>query len=42
MAWCFLLPPLLLWLVVMPRRQGPRPKRPSLDDIDRIESRDLV
>lgn len=42
MAWCFLVPPLLLWLIFMPKRQGPRPKRPSLDDLDRIEQRDLT
>ncbi|MCH9764812.1 MAG: hypothetical protein K0U34_02300 [Alphaproteobacteria bacterium] len=36
MAWGFIipvLPPLLL--LIMPRHQGPRPKRPSLDDDDR-------
>jgi len=42
MAWCFLVPPLLIWLFFMPKRQGPRPRRPSLDEIDRIEHRDLV
>lgn len=36
MAWGFIipiLPPLLLLL--MPKRHGPRPRRPSLDDDDR-------
>lgn len=42
MAWCFLVPPLLLWLIFMPKRQGPRPRRPSLDDLDRVEQRDLT
>jgi hypothetical protein len=42
MAWCFILPPLLIWLLFMPKRQGPRPKRPSLDELDRIEQRDSV
>ena len=42
MAWCFLLPPLVLWLAVMPKKQGPRPRRPSLDELDRIEQRDLT
>ena len=42
MAWCFLLPPLLLVLLLMPKRQGPRPRRPSLDEIDRAEHRDYM
>lgn len=36
MAWGFIvpiLPPLLL--LIMPRRQGARPRRPSLDEDDR-------
>lgn len=24
MAWCFVVPPLLLWLIVMKRKAGPR------------------
>jgi 4-amino-4-deoxy-L-arabinose transferase-like glycosyltransferase len=40
MAWCFIVPPLVLWLLLMPKRQGPRPRRPSLDDLDRAEQRD--
>lgn len=42
MAWCFLVPPLLLWLLLMPKKQGPRPRRPSLDELDRIENRDIL
>lgn len=34
-AWCFLLPPLVIWLLLLPRHQGPRPRRPSLDEEDR-------
>ncbi len=34
-AWCFLVPPLVLVLLVLPKRQGPRPRRPSLDEEDR-------
>lgn len=34
-AWCFLVPPLAIWLLLMPKRQGPRPRRPSLDEEDR-------
>ena len=41
MAWCFLFPPLVLWLILMPRKQGARPRRPTLDEIDRVEGRDL-
>lgn len=42
MAWCFLVPPLVLWLLFMPKKKGPRPRRPSLDDIDRADNRDLL
>ncbi|HMN36617.1 MAG TPA: hypothetical protein PKD49_02750 [Hyphomicrobium sp.] len=34
MAWCFLFPPLILWLMLMPRNTGPRPKTQPLDDLD--------
>jgi hypothetical protein len=30
-AWCFLFPPMLLILLVMPSNKGPRPSRPSID-----------
>lgn len=42
MAWCFLFPPLILWLLLMPKKQGIRPRRPSLDELDRAEHRDLT
>ncbi|MGQ0456491.1 MAG: hypothetical protein ACT4OU_05460 [Hyphomicrobium sp.] len=35
MAWCFLLPPLVIWLMLMPVNKGPRPRQPRLDDLDR-------
>lgn len=37
MAWCFVLPPLVLILLLMPRRIGPRPRRAPLDEDDRLE-----
>lgn len=36
MAWCFLVPPLLVFLVWLPRRAGQRPRRRSLDEEDRF------
>lgn len=33
-AWCFLVPPLVIWLMLMPRNTGPRPKPKPLDDLD--------
>jgi hypothetical protein len=38
MAWCFLVPPLLLWLIVMPKFKGPRPRQPKLDSLEREDS----
>ena len=35
MAWCFLLPPLVVWLMLMPSIKGQRPRQPSLDELDR-------
>lgn len=35
-AWCFLMPPLLIVLIMLPVNKGPRPRRPTLDE----ESRD--
>ena len=35
MAWCFLVPPLVLILALLPRREPPPPKRPTLDEEDR-------
>lgn len=34
-AWCFIFPPLVIWLMLMPKNQGPRPRQPSLDELDR-------
>ncbi len=34
-AWCFVLPPLVFFLLLLPRNQGPRPRRPSLDEQER-------
>lgn len=34
-AWCLILPPLLVVLAMLPRRSGERPRRPSLDDQER-------
>jgi hypothetical protein len=34
-AWCFLFPPLLLFLVMLPRHDGPRRRQPSLDEQER-------
>ncbi len=33
-AWSFLLPPMLLLLLLMPSNKGPRPRRPSIDEVD--------
>jgi hypothetical protein len=30
-AWCFVLPPLVLVLLLLPRYQGVRPRQPRLD-----------
>jgi hypothetical protein len=30
-AWCFVLPPLVLLLLLLPRFQGTRPRQPRLD-----------
>ena len=37
MGWCFLIPPMLIPLLLMPRNTGPRPRRPSLEELDRAE-----
>ncbi len=31
-AWCFVLPPLLLVLLILPKHVGPRPRQPRLDE----------
>jgi hypothetical protein len=33
-AWCFVLPPLLFVLLLLPRYEGVRPRRPTLDESD--------
>ena len=35
-AWGFLFPPSVLLLVMLGANQGPRPRRPSLDEEDRM------
>jgi hypothetical protein len=35
MSWCFLLPPLVLFLLLLPKLQGQRPRRPTLDEQER-------
>ena len=30
-AWCFVLPPLVLILLLVPKHQGPRPRQPHID-----------
>jgi hypothetical protein len=37
-AWSFLVPPVVLWLLMMPKRSGPRPRQPPLDTLDRHDS----
>jgi hypothetical protein len=34
MAWCFLFPPLIVWLMLMPKNKGLPPKPRPLDDFD--------
>jgi hypothetical protein len=34
-AWTFLVPPLVIVLALMPRSQGTRPRRPTLDEQER-------
>ena len=34
-AWCFVLPPLLIALFLSRRLQGPAPRQPTLDELDR-------
>lgn len=34
-SWCFIFPPLVIWLMLMPSNKGPRPRQPTLDEIDR-------
>lgn len=34
-AWSFLVPPLVLFLLLLPKLDGPRPRRPSVDEQER-------
>ena len=36
MGWCFLLPPAVLLLLVLPRRKGPVRRRRTLDEEDAL------
>lgn len=36
LAWTFLIPPTLIILLLLPRIKGPRPRRPTLDEEDRM------
>lgn len=33
-AWAFVLPPMLLVLLLLPKNQGPKKRRPTLDEED--------
>ena len=33
-AWCFIFPPLVIVVALMPANPGPRPRRPSFDEDD--------
>jgi hypothetical protein len=33
-AWCFIIPPLLVVVALLPPNMGPRPQRPSFDQDD--------
>lgn len=35
-AWGFLFPPSLIMLFMLSKNQGPRPRRPTLDEEDRL------
>lgn len=35
MGWGFLFPPIVIYYALLPRRAGPRPRQPTLDEIDR-------
>jgi len=34
-AWSFVLPPMVLFLLFLPRYEGPRPRQPRLDEQER-------
>ncbi len=35
MPWCLVFPPLIIVLAALPRLDGPRPRRPTLEEEDR-------
>lgn len=37
-AWCFVLPPMIVVLALLPYRAGPRPVRPPADHDDHIDN----
>jgi hypothetical protein len=41
-AWCFVLPPLLIVLALMPARKGARPRQPTLDEEDQQQERSML
>ncbi len=34
-AWCFVLPPMLLFILLLPKHEGVRPRKPSADEQER-------
>lgn len=40
MGWSFLVPPMVLFLAFLPRLEGPRPRQPSIDEMDRRQERE--
>jgi hypothetical protein len=34
-AWCFLIPPFVIFLMLLPRLEGQRPRQASLDEQER-------
>jgi hypothetical protein len=35
MGWGFLFPPVVIYYFLVPRHNGPRPRQPSLDEVNR-------
>lgn len=35
MGWGFLFPPVVIYYALLPRNRGPRPRQPTLDELDR-------
>lgn len=40
MGWSFVLPPLVIVLLFLPRLSGPRPRQPSLDELDQRQEKE--